>query len=186
MLALRIHGKYPSLIVMEMWFAVDGLQKGHLMNVVGSCIYFFFLYLAALVLHSVCNAFPNSSLNGYPCTLTYNATTTGLWAVALKIEDFEFSSSTKPLSGSSIQFIVFVEPSTNSCKTCMKIFDTFRIILSIIFKVPAYYGEQPPNACISANVGSTVNEIVQFSIGCIGTNIIEVEVFKPDGSTKPI
>jgi hypothetical protein len=86
---------------------------------------FFFLYLTALVLHSVCNAFPNSSLYEYPCTLTYNATTTGLWAVALKIEDFEFSSSTKPLSGSSIQFIVFVEPSTNSCKTCMKIFDTF-------------------------------------------------------------
>jgi hypothetical protein len=52
--------------------------------------------------------------------------------------------------------------------------------------VPAYYGEKPPNACITVNVGSTVNEIAQFSTGCVGTNIIEVEVFKPDGSTKSI
>jgi hypothetical protein len=58
-------------------------------------------------------------------------------------------------------------------------------IKSFIFcKGPFYYGKQPPGACISVNVGLTINEIAEFSIGCDNTTITEVEMYKPDSRNR--
>ncbi|CAF1126165.1 unnamed protein product [Didymodactylos carnosus] len=45
----------------------------------------------------ICQTFPGSYLNNTACTMSYTATSVGLWAVALMMEDFEFSWSTTPL-----------------------------------------------------------------------------------------
>jgi hypothetical protein len=148
-------------------------------------VYILFLFLFnCFVFNSVCNGFPGAILNDYPCRMTYTATVVGTWAVALKIEDFESSSTSTPLSSSSMQFIVVVYSSTTTCKTRMSLFDTYQIIIFILCKAPFYYGKQPADACISVNVGSTINEIAQFSVGCENTSIIEMDTYKPDGKNN--
>jgi hypothetical protein len=86
-------------------------------------VYFSLFFFYCFIFNSVCDGFPGSILNNDPCTMTYNATKTGSWVVALKIEDFEFSSQTIALSGASIQFIVIVYSKTSNCTTRMKLFD---------------------------------------------------------------
>ena len=86
-----------------------------------SCVYFLLFFFSTIIRHvfnSVCNGFPDAALNGQSCTMTYTATSTGSWIVALKIEDMEFSSETIPLSSTSVQFLVIVYSNTSDCKTC--------------------------------------------------------------------
>ena len=83
-----------------------------------SCVYLFCCF-STIIRHafkSVCNGFPGTILNGQLCTMTYTATRTGSWVVALKIEDLEFSSQTTPLSSTSVQFIIIVYSSMGGCK----------------------------------------------------------------------
>jgi hypothetical protein len=76
------------------------------------------------MLNSVCDGFPGAILNPYPCAMTYNANETGSWVVALKFEDFQFSSQTIPMSISSVQFIITVS-NTSLCTTRMNLFDIY-------------------------------------------------------------
>ena len=106
---------------MEISFVVDGRNKGHLMNVIRAYFVLCFSF-NRFILNSVCNGLPKANLTNYPCMMSYTANKTGSWVVALKIEDFEFSSQTTPLSGTSIQFLVIVTPKTAKCTKGRKSF----------------------------------------------------------------
>jgi hypothetical protein len=85
-------------------------------------VYFILFYSFTVVyINRVCNGLPDALLNNESCTITYTAKIADSWVVALKIEDYEFSSQAVPLSGTSIQFIVTVTPITESCTTRRKL-----------------------------------------------------------------
>ncbi|VDI51811.1 Hypothetical predicted protein, partial [Mytilus galloprovincialis] len=64
----------------------------------------------------VCNTLSGSYLDEAKCFLKYNATrSVGWFAVALQLEDFRSPMDTIPLSSVSLQFLVYVFHSTESC-----------------------------------------------------------------------
>ncbi|XP_071124643.1 integrin beta-like protein C [Mytilus edulis] len=64
----------------------------------------------------VCETLNGSYLDQSSCVLTYNATqSTGWYAVALQIEDFQKTTDTVPFSSVSLQFLIFVANSSESC-----------------------------------------------------------------------
>ncbi|CAG2216655.1 unnamed protein product [Mytilus edulis] len=64
----------------------------------------------------VCETLSGSYLNESSCVLSYNATeSTGWYAVALQIEDFQMSSDTAPFSSVSLQFLIYVASLNAPC-----------------------------------------------------------------------
>lgn len=118
--------------------------------------------------------------------MSYTATSISYSVVALKIEDFESSSQTTPLSGTSIQFLVIVTSKTGNCTECRKYGFFFRRgkISLIVCEVPLYYGIKEPNTCTTVDVGTTVHDIVQFSVSCDNTILTEVEMYKPESKSR--
>ena len=116
--------------------------------------------------------------------MTYTANKTGYWVVALKVEDFEFSADTKPLSGTSIQFLVIVIAKTDKCTKGRKCFVVDRNVSVVLCEAPFYYGVKPRNTCTSIDVGTTVNDIAQFSLACEYGNLTEVEMYKPESKSR--
>ncbi|CAC5424640.1 unnamed protein product [Mytilus coruscus] len=64
----------------------------------------------------VCKTLSGSYLDESSCVLSYNATrSTGWYAVALQIEDFQKTTDAVPFSSVSLQFLIFVANSNASC-----------------------------------------------------------------------
>ena len=65
---------------------------------------------------SACNKFPGAVLDSASCTITYTANYgTGIKAVAVMIEDYAPGSPHHPLSSVSLQFLLLVYSSNQSC-----------------------------------------------------------------------
>ncbi|VDI76155.1 Hypothetical predicted protein, partial [Mytilus galloprovincialis] len=88
---------------------------------------------------SVCKKLSYSVLNKEKCILTYNATgTTGMYAVALQIEDFATEQALNALSSIPIQFLinVTVHNSTESC-SIKPVFENLHEINSVV-EIPVH------------------------------------------------
>ena len=139
-----------------------------------------------LYLHSVCGRPPDASLDGAKCTIKYTPTTMKPWVIALKVEDFETSTSRNALSSISLQFIVEVYRDTYTCKTRMWSWKIRHMpwlnqqVLNL-FAVPSYVGVQPAGSCIRLAVGEIIKDVVQFITECANQIVIEVETQKPAG-----
>ncbi|WAR12070.1 hypothetical protein MAR_026250, partial [Mya arenaria] len=65
---------------------------------------------------SICSAISNLWLDNNNCVLSYMATTSGWYAVALQVEDFANANASSPLSSIPVQFLINVYDSqSNSC-----------------------------------------------------------------------
>lgn len=118
--------------------------------------------------------------------MTYTATITGAWIVALQIEDFESSQSTIPLSSTAVQFLVVVLAISSNCTTGMDTMihlrcDRNQVRTFFLFVAPIYVGTRLSDVSVIVNVNSTVNDRVQFLAGCATVTIVEIAVDKPEG-----
>ena len=67
---------------------------------------------------SACDKFPGAILDSYTCTITYTANNeTGIYAVAIMIEDYAPGSPYHPLSSVALQFLVLVYSSYQPCSS---------------------------------------------------------------------
>jgi hypothetical protein len=66
---------------------------------------------------SICDLLPGATLNSNTCTFTFdtNFLGTGFYGVSVMLEDFITPSSTIPLSGIVVQFLVFVCGGSSTC-----------------------------------------------------------------------
>ena len=113
----------------------------------------------------ICNAFPGAVLDSESCSLDTTNVFTGFNAVALMIEDFA-PGSQQPLSSVSLQFLVFVFSSTESCA------------LTPQFIYPTI----PQGLCVA--IPSNTNFTTQLRASGYNFSIIEIQTVSPRGLTK--
>lgn len=133
----------------------------------------------------ICGTFPNSYLNNSNCrsksidfritnksstdlcllySVSYTTTRVGFWAVSLMMEDYEFPSSTTPMSVTPLQFLVQVYTISHTCTVG-----------------PEYTGARPPGACVGVDINQTVVEQAIFTVGCSSVVLSDVLTTSPPG-----
>ncbi|XP_052078889.1 adhesion G protein-coupled receptor B1-like [Mytilus californianus] len=117
----------------------------------------------------ICNGLSGSIMNVETCILSYNATgSTGWYAVALQIEDFVSQSDIDPLSSVSLQFLIFVYSSTETCDNRPSI-DT---------------STDKSGALILILSNTTYHKTIIASTHSINSKISEINTVSPIGMTK--
>lgn len=173
------------------WWGHRSLSMGHMgttwwMWRVSLLSFIFPFVQLTLRIDRVCGQPPHAFLDNQSCTINYTANTLTPWAIALKIEDFEASSPTIALSGTSLQFIVQAYIDKSTCEKRKRSWMMFTMWWTvgqdiIIYAVPSYVGEKPDGSCVTLTVGKRMNEVAQFITECENETIVEVEMHKPSG-----
>ncbi|XP_052815878.1 uncharacterized protein LOC128242673 isoform X2 [Mya arenaria] len=118
---------------------------------------------------SICSAISNLWLDNNNCVLSYMATTSGWYAVALQVEDFANANASSPLSSIPVQFLINVYDSqSNSChKPVQLVSPTF-----------------PDRSCLAVEHGQTLYMDVVARVDNATRRIEEVETISPLGLSK--
>ncbi|CAH3042520.1 unnamed protein product [Porites lobata] len=117
------------------------------------------------------DSFPYGTLDEKTCLLTFNGNngTTGIYAVALMLEDFPAGTTNfvgvTPFSAVGLQFLVIISSHSGSCNN-----------------VPVFTPSSPNDGeCTEVQIGSLYRAVIEVTLADVSKHIVEIVASSPPG-----